>query len=36
MSDPNLNKTQKEIIRNMWNHRHHLHVSEVGSSSNGH
>lgn len=22
---------EKEIIRHMWNHRHHLHVSEVGS-----
>lgn len=30
------NKNQKEIIRNMWNHRQHLHVSEVGGSSSGH
>ncbi|MCG6140540.1 hypothetical protein [Leptospira mtsangambouensis] len=26
----------RDIITQMWNHRHHLHVSEVGSLSNGH
>jgi len=27
---------EKEIIRHMWNHRHHLHVSEVGGSQHEH